>query len=492
MMKKLLAAVLACLMLISTVSCANLGDGKETGDGTSGATGAATVPETEAPTEFFPDVEEADYKGATFHMIAHESAIGAWYYAEEFLSGGGDDKMNILNNTVYEMNTMVEDHLGIDFAYTNVTTITSADVVYHTVNRTMVSGDDEYQLCILHPYASVYSFVSKNSALDFYELEDLDLERDYWNLDVMESLSINNHAYIGFGDICNNNLFVLYCNREILEDAGRSIPYDKVRNNTWTFDEFAALTADIYRDNGDGIRNNRDTYGFTGLWDINGAAFLEAADIYVLTRNGEGEFELSLYGDRLINYYEKLYDWSRNGSTYIWEMSQWGDSTIAMDFHDGLSAITHWSLGGEYLDAEFEYGILPMPKYDVAQENYAHVNWGNNIVVPTTVENRNMVGQVLELMAYYSKTVVREVYHNDVLQLRVSERPDDREMVELICDTIVFDPGLTYCLGSDSLYNLAYITCFGIREGRESIDSYYRTNERGVKLMLDRLSKIGA
>ncbi len=491
-MKKFLCAFLALMTLVSCVSCATTDSEPGSTDTSVGqsesvaATESDTPPQTETETELSHDVEKADYNGATFHMIAQENAVGYWYYAEEYLSGGGDDKYNILNNTIYEMNTQVTEHLNVTFEYDNIDKITDANVVYNTVVRTMMAGDDEYQLCILHPYCSVYSFVTKNQALDFYTLDDLNLERDWWNADVMEQLSIKDHAFVGMGDICNYNLFILYANREILEDAGREIPYDLVYEGAWTIDEFAALTAGIYRDNGDGERNNVDTYGFAGLWDINGAAFLQAADIYILSRNEQNGFELSMYGDRLVDYYGKLLKWASDPGTYLWNMKQWSDPSISMDFHDGLSAITQWSLSSEFLDAEFEYGILPLPKYDQAQEEYSHVNWGNNIIVPNTVENKAMVGQVLELMAYYTRTNVRETFYNDVLQLRVSERPDDREMVELICNTVTFDPGIAYCLGNEGLYDLVYTTCH-IRDGMENIASYYTQNERSVNRMLEKL-----
>ncbi len=118
---------------------------------------------------------------------------------------------------------------------------------------------------------------------------------------------------------------------------------------------------------------------------------------------------------------------------------------VTIDFLDNQAYFYMNTLGTHYVNADFDVGILPIPKYDTAQEEYAHVNWGNNIIVPTGIKNPRMVGQVLEMMAYYSRTHVPEVYYNDVLQLRASDAPDDRDMVELIYNTVVFDPGIAYC-----------------------------------------------
>lgn len=485
MMKKWLAALLAVLTILPTVSCANTNE-KEPESGTA----ENTVPsssETIAETDAFPAIEKQDYKGATFQMVTLQNEPGNWYYSEELISSG--DNVHVLNNTVFEMNTMVEEYLGVNLAFENVTPITTGGEVFTTVQPSLLSGDDTYQLCILHPYYSYNAFISGGYALDFYELEELDLNQPYWNREVMEQLSINGHAYIGLGDICRYEINMLYCNKGLLSDAKRAVPYESVRNKTWTIDEFTALTSGLYKDDGSGKHDNKDTYGFASLWDANGSAFMQAANIYVLARNEEDTFEISMYGERLLTLYEKLLRWSKDESTYLWRFGDKNNAEKNMDFHGNTIYFTLDGLGTQYLNADFEIGMLPLPKYDAAQEEYMHVNWGNNLVVPSTIENYEMVGRVLEMMSYYTRTHVREVYYNDVLQLRVSDAPDDREMVELICNTIVFDPGIAYCDGYNALWNLVYLPTFTILDGKESIAAYYKTNERGTNIALKKLFK---
>ena len=98
-----------------------------------------------------------------------------------------------------------------------------------------------------------------------------------------------------------------------------------------------------------------------------------------------------------------------------------------------------------------------------------------------------MVGQALELMGYYSKTMVRQKYYDEVLQLRVSEAPDDRDMVELIYNTVVFDPGIAFCDGNNELWNLVYLPCFAIINNNKSISAYYKSNSRSAQRWLDNL-----
>lgn len=475
-MKRILSTILAALLLASSLTaCAASGDTDDT------AEGAGSTADTETEASYFPDIPETDYGGETFRMIGWST--DGWYFAENYGVGTGGE--GILNDTIYEMNALIEEHLGIEFEIESC----GDQSVLATIRPTMMAGDDTYQLCITHPYYDVSSFITQKYGLDFNELPDFSISQPYWNRNVMDSLSVNGRYYIGMGDICRYSVYMLYCNKSLMLDANRKIPYEDVRNGTWTLDDLVSATTGLYSDNGDGERNNQDTYGFSALWDVGGAAFMQAGDIYVLERNEDDDYVLSMYGERLIDLYSKLLSWSKNESVYIWTFGDIGNEAKTVDFLDETAYFTMDTLGTQYLDSKFAVGMLPMPKYDEAQESYAHVHWGNNLAIPSSVKNREMVGQVLELMGYYSKTMVREKYYDDVLQLRVSEAPDDRDMVELICDTIVFDPAIAYCDGAVAISNLVYTTCLGIRGGTESVASYYQSNQKAAVKWLNKLNE---
>jgi hypothetical protein len=193
-----------------------------------------------------------------------------------------------------------------------------------------------------------------------------------------------------------------------------------------------------------------------------------------------------MYSDRLVEMYDKLYTWAKDESIHLWNIHS---PDFTSDFKTQETYFMTAGLGTSYLDAEFKVGILPLPKYDVQQENYAHVNWGNNMLVPITAQNKSMVGEVIELMSFYSGTLVLNKYYDEVLQLRVSEAPDDRDMVELIYDTVVYDPGIAFCDGNGALWDLVYTTCFCIRRDTPNIASYYQANYRSANKWLGNIIK---
>ena len=473
MKKRILAAILSSLMLLPATACGNDPDPADTSVDT-------VQTEAENVDENFPDFDKQDYNGETFRIVNRGVDPGRWYYAEEYKTSGQD--IHVLNNTIYEMNTLVEEYLNINMEYVN------QGSVYDTVYNSIMAGDDNYQACFQWAYWDVTNFITKNIALDLYELEGLDLDKPYWNRETMDMLAVGDHAYVGTGDICFQVLYMIYTNKDMLRDVSRKMPYDAVRNGQWTLDMLISLTADLYADDGDGLRNNTDVFGFAADWNCFGQSLAPSSDIYVASKNQDGDFELSMYSDRLIDLVDKAFTWSQNESTWVWGYG--ASSSVTVNFTDQRSYVTAGELGPGYLNADFKVGILPLPKYDVNQENYAHLNWGNSLNVPNTVRNREMVGHALELMSYYTSTLVLNKYYDEVLQLRVSEAPDDRDMVELIYNTVVYDPGFTYCDGSDQLRDLHNLIYGVVLSGDANVASYYQGRSRSAAKWLDKLNKI--
>ena len=477
MKKRILAAALAALMLLPLASCSTTDDPADTSSGSK-----QTEAVSDAESTFFPAIEKTDYDGATFRMIGWTNP-GDWYFAEEYKNS--QEGNSVLNNTLYEMNTLVEEHLNINMEYKHPGNMLSGHEIHDIVSPTIMSGDDEYQLVILNAYYDVNNFVLKNKALDFAKLPDIDLNQSYWNRAVMDTLSLKDHYFVGAGDLCRYELAVLYCNKDMLKRVGRKVPYDQVRDGTWTLDSLFSITTDLYTDNGDGKRDTGDTFGLACMWESRTSALMQACDIYIAQKNDLGKIELCLYDDKLVEYYDRLYQWAHDDSILLWTP---GDAFTA-DFRSEECYFTEDLLGAQYLDVKFSMGILPLPKYSKDQDNYSHCNWGNNLIIPNTVQNKDMVGQVMELMGYYSETMVMEKYYDEVLQLRVSESPDDRDMVELIYDTVTFDPGITYCDGSEAMWNIVFTTCFCIRNNNANVTSYYKTHEKAAERWLNNLER---
>ena len=123
------------------------------------------------------------------------------------------------------------------------------------------------------------------------------------------------------------------------------------------------------------------------------------------------------------------------------------------DFADGKALFYY-----EVLDVanrvrpyEIDFGILPAPKYDEAQENYlCNANgWCvSPIVVPKIVENPDRTGFIIEAIAETSKQYIVPVFYDKVLTGKALRDDDSADMLDLIVYSFVLDNADIYQWGN--------------------------------------------
>ena len=121
-----------------------------------------------------------------------------------------------------------------------------------------------------------------------------------------------------------------------------------------------------------------------------------------------------------------------------------------------------------YLSSDIEFGVLPFPMYDENQADvgYRSLQWGGYLCFPSYVSSTEMVGETVELLAYYSDDV-NVAFYEKLLGKKVADAPDDRRMLELVWDSACSDFGQTYFSVIEStnfVYMLPEITKVGATE----------------------------
>ena len=84
--------------------------------------------------------------------------------------------------------------------------------------------------------------------------------------------------------------------------------------------------------------------------------------------------------------------------------------------------------------AEFNYGIVPFPKYDNSQRDYVSWIYGGaaSCGVPYTNPDLERTGVVLENLAAFSHKFVKNEYYEVVVQTRTVRDSDSIEMLDII------------------------------------------------------------
>jgi len=141
------------------------------------------------------------------------------------------------------------------------------------------------------------------------------------------------------------------------------------------------------------------------------------------------------------------------------------------------------------LNYEINFGVLPYPMYDENQKDvgYRSLQWGGYTCVPSYVNNMDMVGDTLEMLAFYSDNV-NEAFYEKLLGKQVAESPVDKKMLQIVWDGICTDFAQTY-FGAISNTQILYMLPELVKPERTaSLSSYIASAEKSVNKLLKKLT----
>ena len=103
-----------------------------------------------------------------------------------------------------------------------------------------------------------------------------------------------------------------------------------------------------------------------------------------------------------------------------------------------------------FRDVQFDFGILPYPKYDTAQKDYysfISTILTPGVSIPVTNKEPEKAGLILEAMAYYSVDTLTHAYYDVTLNDRYIRDEDSGDMLDIIFATRVYDFGFIFDVG---------------------------------------------
>lgn len=472
--QKLLALLLAGLMTLTAVACSQNNESSSEDLTQSGTTQSVSEEET----KYDPGIEVTDYDCE--FVITGSGYIRKWSFAEENSAG------EPFQDSIHERALKIQDHLGVTLVDVDAGSWTeySANVL-----RTIQSGDDAYQLVSTQTYEGVPALMSSGAMYDFAELDGINLDAPYWALDYMEGLTIQDQYLLGYNDYCLAATFCIIFNKDLAERYSLTAPYDDVLNKKWTLDKLIAFVSNVSEDNGDNVWDEKDVYGISGWGWTDYLAFVQSSGMRIIDRNEDGDYEVaySKNNEKTLALLEKLDGMYQASYSYFWtpysprdgKEIEFGSGQTLVQLKQTVDLV---KLRGETV----RMGVLPYPMYDESQGEYSSLNWNGNIMVPSTVKNPLMVGQTIELLAYYSEPV-RNAYFEDLLGTKLADAPEDSRMLEIIWASQVSDPGvITANLGSRTIDYLLYMVPQLCRDGIGSYSSFIKKYENPSNRLLDK------
>ena len=354
------------------------------------------------------------------------------------------------------------------------------------VQNSVAAADDAIQLVLSHDMTGNSKLVSQNLCYDMMAIESIDLNRDYWKLSAYDMLAVNGHIYLTKPAFIIPSVGIFTFNKQMLAEYDMAEPYQDVLDGKWTLDKMAEMSKVVTRDlNGDGKMDENDTYGFVcgADWQLNAFIFSLGSSVTDLDENGK--IVLSLNTPHSAEVYTALHEFFNNSG------DAWFNGGVDMKSGRCLFAQCTTKSLDNLRDCEVEYGIVPYPKWDEAQERYNGYDISSFISIPSAVADPEMCGQTLEMLNFYSREIVLPTYYDISLNSKSVRDEESIQMLDLIFNDIYCDAGRTYFgLDNSNMFNLVYsVSHYLYKKGTGDIASYFAKNEKGAQKCIDTFYK---
>ena len=416
-------------------------------------------------TQYLSHIEIEDMNGYNFRVLTRP---GETWVSDQVVE---EETGDIINDAVYRRNETVKALFNIE-----ITAIEASDDSSAVAINNILAGDDEYDVIFPHARTS-FTYALQNTLVNFHDVETIDLTKEWWAKDIINSCSVNNHLYVLDGDISTKRLYYAYAiffNKDIFDELGLDYPYHLVKNGEWTFDTFAKYVKMGTKDlNGDGLINEKnDQFGYYSIDWYGPFSVMYSGGTRIYTKNERGIPQLTLNSAKTIKIFSEFFKLANSEDVFM-RLDQVRIPSSDL-FRDGRAMFADKSLGDAkgLRDMASEFGILPFPKFD-KDDNYASLIGGGSslMVMPITVDDYNKTGKIMEALCAIGSRDVIPAFYDVSLKTKFSRDAESEEMIDTIKNSLTYDLGY---LSGGALQSTGYDLA---HKSNPDFSSYYASKE---------------
>jgi len=335
-----------------------------------------------------------------------------------------------MNDAIYERKIFVEDELNI-----KMTTVKNPDLGGYCseVKTVIAAGDDAYDMLFNHCIQDIATFVTEGYLYNLDFMPHIDMKAEWWNSEQMDILRLGDNTYYAVNDMMIPCPAVILFNKDMISAYDLANPYELVYNGDWTLDNMEtiarAVTADI---KGDCVMDINDQYGLAATSRGSSCCinFMTGSDQFITDVDSDGKVHLAFNTEKTQSIMERFAALSKENVIYNAPSGDAADQ-VWMDTNRLMFQILYLAFVEDFRDCEVDFGILPYPKYDAAQDNYYNLDWGGLLSVPTTITNPDMVGAAMELLAWDSANGVIPAFYDQVLDGQLARDEESTHMLDI-------------------------------------------------------------
>ena len=435
-----LSIIISLALICGIVSC---------GDNTTPEVTTAVNSDTTVETTGggIPELPERDLEGFTLSMGKPVQANVAW---STVTFAPAEENGEVLNDAIHRRNTAMCEKYGFELVELEL------DNPLNTLNQQNLAGDTEFDIFLI-PLNKVNSIANSDNLVDFHDIPNIELSGEWWDQDMIRDLDIGGGQYFMNGDV----IFTIYdCLRVIMYNKGYAEDlkldgfYELVGSGDWTVDKmYEYMTLAAVDLNSDGRMDYQDVFGLmynTNSYD----AYLTSQNVKLIDADGN----LGVFDERFNKAYEnilKIFDrnlvFHYNDDKYPGLDARQAivtmfDNKQVLFFENGMSAAAQYMRDVQNVD----FGFLPLPKLDAAQDKYySYVSVSAPVLcVPVTTTDRLAdTGFVLEALCRESSKSVVPEYFETCFSSKYTHDEESYDMILLATESRMYDLGIIFDYG---------------------------------------------
>lgn len=422
-------------------------------------------------------------------------------------------KNDTLFDAIHYRNIDVESRLGVKIKTIGQSGTWQARTAWNeTLSSAVLTNSRDYDATAFYIRAS--SGLAKDNI--FYNLMNLtenndgylNFEKPWWNQSMMQDLMIDNALFFMGGDLAVTEtqlLYSIFFNKDLFNEKFPTETvtalYDSVRNGSWTIDKMIEYVGAVWDDkNSSGKIDDGDVVGLVSKTSVNDAradSWVYAMGLNPVSVGLDGSVELTMYNSQTVPAWEKVSKLVSGTPGSFLDVKYTKDYATGLANGNQLFAHEVIQTGEELRASTIQYGVLPLPKFDEAQESYrtTPATTASAIALCSNLSESRaaMCSAVLELLAAESYKQVTPTYYSKVLQGQYSKDEADAEMFDYILDSSVLCFGYAYAFNilGGSMTNL-FRFCGSNKDIQSEIDGNRERYQAATQELVDALLDVAA
>ena len=440
-MKKPCTTALAMLLCLGAlVSCGTEGSTPAVTDDTAAenvVTTAVTEPEITSG-----NPADLDLGGETIHL---------WYTTgwDSYTDLAGAQSGEVLDDAIYAQNLAVQEKLNcvIDFQDPGV-----AQGDCTTAISTLLLADDTTYDVFCPTQWSGVKLIPQGLFLNIVDMPYISFDESWWDLAYMQEMNMGqNQLYALVGDCTIDRtryLSCVYYNKQLYQNLFDSADglYQTVLDGKWTYDTLKSISETVYSDiNGNSKADEDDVIGARLCWNQDIMALQFCTGVPLTERDTDNIPHLIADSEQMIDIVNRLYTvaFETTGILYGKEREPKENEIASKQFSEDRSMFYFGQLqSAEYLrDMKSDYGVIPTPKLDEAQEQYYSYVFEvmRFMALPYNCQKSASVCAMLEEMAFEGYQNVSPIYYETVIKNKYTRDNASGQMIDLVRDGMLTD-----------------------------------------------------